>query len=309
MAQLVAAVRAGDCEPGSRLPGDRRLAARLGVHRNTIAAVYADLERLGLLLRRPGRGTYVRSFLSGPAGSGAGDLYLSERFGAWLAAERQHGTTARELDRLLARWSARSDEPRVVVLEPETALRSLIAAEVSRALPHVSVTGQIGVDPRGQPTGGCCIVIRPDVAACRPVFDPAVVDLVVIRSPRFDRLRRQVRALEPGEVVAFLTVSRSLRLHLRDLLAPELGDRIGFTTPAPDRHHEVGRGLRVASLVLADFACVGALHRASRVLPRTGRTPVAVVRVTCPEWLGDLGRYLDCRTRRDATRNLKAHEA
>ncbi|MFD8452546.1 MocR-like pyridoxine biosynthesis transcription factor PdxR [Streptomyces coelicoflavus] len=53
------AVRGGRLTPGTRLPSSRSLAADLGVARNTVAEVYADLIAEGWLAARQGSGTRV----------------------------------------------------------------------------------------------------------------------------------------------------------------------------------------------------------------------------------------------------------
>ncbi|MEU9521881.1 PLP-dependent aminotransferase family protein [Streptomyces sp. NPDC048224] len=53
------AVRGGRLAPGTRLPSTRSLAADLGVARNTVAEVYADLIAEGWLAARQGSGTRV----------------------------------------------------------------------------------------------------------------------------------------------------------------------------------------------------------------------------------------------------------
>ncbi|MFF3907806.1 aminotransferase class I/II-fold pyridoxal phosphate-dependent enzyme [Streptomyces sp. NPDC001848] len=53
------AVRTGRLAPGTRLPSSRRLAADLGVARNTVADAYADLVAEGWLTARRGSGTLV----------------------------------------------------------------------------------------------------------------------------------------------------------------------------------------------------------------------------------------------------------
>lgn len=61
--QLAWAVRGriltGELGAGGRLPGVRELAARAGVHVNTVRAVYARLEAEGLIASIHGRGTFV----------------------------------------------------------------------------------------------------------------------------------------------------------------------------------------------------------------------------------------------------------
>ncbi len=52
-------VRAGRLRPGERLPGTRVLSRVLHVHRNTVAAAYAELRAEGWIASAPGRGTFV----------------------------------------------------------------------------------------------------------------------------------------------------------------------------------------------------------------------------------------------------------
>ncbi|HKV98233.1 MAG TPA: GntR family transcriptional regulator [Vicinamibacterales bacterium] len=62
-AQLEQAIRgaigAGRLPPGAQLPTVRQLAVELKVNANTVARVYADLERAGVLETRRGVGTFV----------------------------------------------------------------------------------------------------------------------------------------------------------------------------------------------------------------------------------------------------------
>ena len=63
-AQLDRAIRAaiatGALEPGAQLPTVRQLAVDLAVNANTVARVYAQLEKEGILETRRGVGTFVR---------------------------------------------------------------------------------------------------------------------------------------------------------------------------------------------------------------------------------------------------------
>src|SRR5712691_7623068 len=56
---LAADIQRGRLRPGDRLPGSRRLAASLHVHRNTVLAALAELMAEGWLETAPGRGTFV----------------------------------------------------------------------------------------------------------------------------------------------------------------------------------------------------------------------------------------------------------
>jgi GntR family transcriptional regulator len=50
------AIRRGGYRPGERLPPERELAERLDVSRSTLRLALHDLERAGVVMRRPGRG-------------------------------------------------------------------------------------------------------------------------------------------------------------------------------------------------------------------------------------------------------------
>lgn len=59
MDQIRLAVARGRLKPGSRLPSVRVLSRELVVNPNTIARVYTELERDGVLNTRPGLGVFV----------------------------------------------------------------------------------------------------------------------------------------------------------------------------------------------------------------------------------------------------------
>ena len=56
---LAADIQRGRLRPGTRLPGSRRLAVSLQVHRNTVLAAVAELIAEGWIETAPGRGTFV----------------------------------------------------------------------------------------------------------------------------------------------------------------------------------------------------------------------------------------------------------
>jgi GntR family transcriptional regulator len=60
-AQLVYLIHSGQLPPGTQLPTVRQLAGFLRVNRNTVAKVFGDMQREGLLSCEPGRGTFVSS--------------------------------------------------------------------------------------------------------------------------------------------------------------------------------------------------------------------------------------------------------
>lgn len=61
-------IQRGRLRPGDRLPGSRRLAESLHVHRNTILAALDELIAEGWIETVPGRGTFVTSAIVNPPG-------------------------------------------------------------------------------------------------------------------------------------------------------------------------------------------------------------------------------------------------
>jgi DNA-binding transcriptional MocR family regulator len=59
--QIAEDVAAGRLTPGTRLPPQRHLAARLGVDLTTVTRAYAEATRRGLIAGHVGRGTFVRA--------------------------------------------------------------------------------------------------------------------------------------------------------------------------------------------------------------------------------------------------------
>src|SRR4030088_2863003 len=65
---LVHRIARGRYAIGAQLPGTRELAAEVGANRNTVAKVYSELAREGLLNIAPGRGAFVVNGIDASAG-------------------------------------------------------------------------------------------------------------------------------------------------------------------------------------------------------------------------------------------------
>ena len=58
---LLASIQSGELKPGDRLPSEAELGKLFEASRITVAKAVNDLQRMGLVTRRPGAGTHVRS--------------------------------------------------------------------------------------------------------------------------------------------------------------------------------------------------------------------------------------------------------
>jgi GntR family transcriptional regulator len=57
--QVQHAIRVGRLKAGDQLPTAREVVARLAINPNTVLKAYRELERDGLVVSRPGQGTFV----------------------------------------------------------------------------------------------------------------------------------------------------------------------------------------------------------------------------------------------------------
>jgi GntR family transcriptional regulator len=98
--QVKEALRLGLLEVGDQLPTVREVVADLAINPNTVAKAYRDLERDGLVVARPGRGTFVASTLAAPS------LEHHEALGRelvkWLEAAEQAGLDEESIRALIS---------------------------------------------------------------------------------------------------------------------------------------------------------------------------------------------------------------
>src|ERR1700730_3149282 len=92
-----AANATGELEPGVQLPTVRQLAVDLAVNANTVARVYAQLERDGMLETRRGVGTFVRESPSPQAARAHRERELRELIRRFVGDAALLGFTLSEL--------------------------------------------------------------------------------------------------------------------------------------------------------------------------------------------------------------------
>lgn len=148
LAQLVASIKAGQWQPGGKLPGEQELARSFQVSRNCIREVLKALALAGVVASRPGQGTFLTpealikldggGLVSSVLGDASlGDLIemrrLLEGHAAYLAAQQ---ATPEALARLEHTLQAR--EPQVYYPDSDfrfhTVLASLSGNELLRSL-------------------------------------------------------------------------------------------------------------------------------------------------------------------------------
>ena len=104
-----AAIAAGRLNAGDQLPTVRQLAVELRVNANTVARVYSQLEREGVLETRRGVGTFVRATASQARSPDEHQRRLRAFAMRVLADASSHGFTREEIAGELEAHHAQGD--------------------------------------------------------------------------------------------------------------------------------------------------------------------------------------------------------
>ncbi len=99
--QVQQALMFGMLKPGDRLPTVKEVAAQVALNPNTVLRAYRELEHDGLLVSRPGLGTFVTSAV--PAAMDAASYQtLRACLESWIQKARAQGWDDRKLASLFA---------------------------------------------------------------------------------------------------------------------------------------------------------------------------------------------------------------
>ena len=98
--QVKEALRLGFLDVGDQLPTVREVVADLAINPNTVAKAYRDLEREGLVVARPGRGTFIAGTLAAPSLEHHDALRRELR--RWLRAAEQAGLDEESIRALIS---------------------------------------------------------------------------------------------------------------------------------------------------------------------------------------------------------------
>jgi len=123
--QIVLAILSEDLPAGQKLPSIRALARRCRIHNNTVSADH-DLLARGWVKSRPRSGLYVHSIDSPGDESAEFDGQLV----ALSKTARSRGYEPEEVMQRLARLVLPSTCRRILIAEPEQALRDILQAEI-----------------------------------------------------------------------------------------------------------------------------------------------------------------------------------
>jgi DNA-binding transcriptional regulator YhcF (GntR family) len=138
--QIMLGITSNDLKPEQKLPSTRELARRYKIHSNTVSAAYRDLAKRGWVEFRKGSGVYVKSFDSKPE---LDSLFeLDQLISTFLRVARDKGFSLTEIQSRIKRWLELQPPDHFLLLEPDTQLRQILAAEIKEATGFNVVEGK-----------------------------------------------------------------------------------------------------------------------------------------------------------------------
>jgi GntR family transcriptional regulator len=190
--QVVFGILSEELPAGYKLPSVRALARRHRIHANTVSAAWHELLERGWLELRRGSGLYVRGLDSQREGTDGLDGLLAEL----LRTARGLGHEPEEVLARLSHHVRPRTYERVVIAEPDPAMREILLAEISS---HVRVS-----------------VEAPELSDLKLAMQPGL-SLVVALTTRFAQMRRDL----PRDVSCFSLHVRSVSSSLEGQAKPE----------------------------------------------------------------------------------------
>jgi DNA-binding transcriptional regulator YhcF (GntR family) len=260
--QIELKILSGALQPGQKLPSVRALARRTGLHPNTVAAAYRDLQAAGHAQVRRGSGVYV--LRTGPATLDEA-RGLDEMIRMALGVAFRRGFTGAEIRTAVARWMAAAPPERVVLVEPIVDARELFVAELRGAL-HVPVSGCAPKDLARDPSllsGALGVCLPYYLESLRASLPGAPFESVHLEIEEADRVA--LCALPAGALVLVVSVASTVP-PFATLLGKSLrGDEVLVETRLLKDGQGWKRLIAAADLVFAD---VVAFPIVSRVRPK-----------------------------------------
>jgi DNA-binding transcriptional regulator YhcF (GntR family) len=249
--QVVLAILSGELKPGDRLPSTRDLARRFGLHPNTISAGYRQLEREGWTEARHGSGVYVRRQKEAAP---APEQVLDQRIARFVREVRSLGIPRAMVRRRLQEWLDSPPPDRLILVEPDPELRSILLAELSAGDGRPAPIVGISLDDCARPecVRGAIFLSRPSQAvAVRGVLPPGS-ELITLPIRSANQWLAPWLPAPSGHLVGivsrwegFLTTARTM------LIAAGLPPEALLFRDA--RKPQWRRGLEQASVVLCDI--------------------------------------------------------
>jgi len=244
--QVVLGILSEDLPAGHKLPSVRALARRHHIHANTVSAAYHDLLQQGWLVSRSGSGVYVRTT------QGANSEGLDNLLTVFLQSAQSHGYSPEEVFARMEHLLRPQIYERILIVEPEAAMRDILRAELQENLDAaIETVAAPDFKDTSSRTGTVVVALPTRAAKLRSALPASVLCLTL-------RLRSIPSSLQgetkpgPDIVISIVSQSPEIRDWARAMLIAVGLDPVALCdvdSASPDWKGRIGRG----SLVVTDI--------------------------------------------------------
>ncbi|MGB3495067.1 MAG: GntR family transcriptional regulator [Elainellaceae cyanobacterium] len=263
--QIRFAIASRQFPPGHRLPSTRQLAMQTGLHRNTIAKVYGQLEELGIVDAQPGSGIYVRS--QGDEGGARPRSPLFEQY------PEAHKLVQTSLDTLLSQgctlsqarelflseidWRLRCSA-RVLVTAPQQDIGAgeLMAQELEKSLriPVQLVPMEELSRVLDQTRAGTVVTSRYFIGEAEQIAAPKEVRVIPIDIYDYSQEIQYLTTLSNGSSIGMVSLSSGILRAAEVILHSLKGDDLLVLTAQADDEYKLNAIVRAAQTIICDQA-------------------------------------------------------
>lgn len=209
--QVLLGILSEDLPSGHKLPSVRAVARRHRIHSNTVSAAYHDLLEQGWLELRRGSGLYVKPLQP------AGDIQLDQLLAALLQSARRQNYEPEEVLQRLHYMVHPVPYERVLIAEPEPAMREILKAELDDCLTVPVSEADLHFPQLAQSSRFLVVALPTRAAKIRRQLPPGVVCITLrLRSVRTS-IESQTKP--PADaVISIVSRSTEIRLWSRAML-------------------------------------------------------------------------------------------
>ncbi|HTU34756.1 MAG TPA: GntR family transcriptional regulator [Candidatus Acidoferrum sp.] len=199
--QVVLGILSEDLAAGHKLPSVRALARRHHIHANTVSAAYHDLLQQGWLELRRGSGLFVRPQQpsNGPREG------LDQLLTALLQSARSLGHEPEEVLQRLEHLVRPKSYRRIVIVEPDPAMREIVQAEIAGQV-EVAVETASELEGAAAFDGAVVVALPTRAAKLRRMLPDGILFVPLRLHSVRESLESETR---PGRDVVISIVSRS----------------------------------------------------------------------------------------------------
>lgn len=273
--QLLLGIVSRRIVPGERLPSVRDLARRLHIHANTVSAAYRDLAARGWVAERKGSGVYVRNVGLPERREGIEGFVR-----AWIDAGHTHGFTVEAIQSTLARIALEGKTQRLLVVDPETHLARILAAEIADSLAHSVACGGFEEAAHSLTSETCVLALPAHAQRVIRELNPASHRIITLRS--MEDLLVGHRRPSSAALIAVVSRSESIRRWSSTLLSALGFPPLAVLLRCPDQPHWK-RGLSTCNIVAADIETVNELPSNVKAIE---------LRIVSPRFLEELNGFV-----------------